>query len=73
MAQNPPRPCINPGVVRMAGPFNQLPAHPQKWFPKLNPDNGLLAKEHVNNFMLSLNLNEVMEEDAVVRLFPYTL
>ena len=57
----------------MAGPLHQLPAHPKKWLPKFNPDNGLLVEEHINNFMLSINLNEVVEEDAVVRLFPYTL
>ena len=74
MVQNPPsRPWANPGAVRMAGPLSHLPNHPQKWLPKFNPDNGLLAKEHINNFMLSVNLNGVTEEDAVVRLFPYTL
>lgn len=33
----------------------------------------MLAEEHINNFMLSINLNGVINEDAVVRLFPYTL
>ena len=33
----------------------------------------MLAEEHINNFMLSINLNGVTNEDAVVRLFPYTL
>jgi len=33
----------------------------------------MLAEEHINNFMLSINLNGVVNEDAVVRLFPYTL
>ena len=73
MAQNTPRPWTNPRAVRMAGPLHPLLAHPQKWLPKFNPDNGLLAKEHINNFMLSINLNAIVEEDAVVRLFPYTL
>lgn len=57
----------------MVGPLHQLPSHPEKWLLKFNPGNGLLAEEHINNFMLSINLNEVVEEDAVVRLFPYTL
>lgn len=73
MAQNPPRPWKNPGVVRMASPLHQLPTYPEKWLPKFNPDNGLLAKEHINNFMFSFNLNQVEEEDAFVILFPYTL
>ena len=33
----------------------------------------MLVEEHINNFMLSINLNGVVNEDAVVRLFPYTL
>lgn len=57
----------------MARPLHQFPAHLEKWLPKFNPDNGLLAEEYINNFMLSINLNEVVEEDAVVRLFSYTL
>jgi len=54
-------------------PLSQLPAHPEKWLPKFNLDNGLSAEEHINNFMLSINLNGVIEEDTVVQLFPYTL
>ena len=53
--------------------LHPFPSHPDKWLPKFNPDNGLLAEEHINNFMLSINLNGVFKEDAVVRLFPYTL
>jgi len=30
----------------MAGPLTQFPAHPEKWLPKFNPDNGLLTEEH---------------------------
>lgn len=73
MTQNPPRPWTNPGALRMARTLSQLRAHTEKWLPKFNPDNGLLAEEHINNFMLSINLDGVAEEDAVVRLLPYTL
>lgn len=57
----------------MPSPLTQLSAHPEKWLPKFNPDIDLLVKENINNFMLSINLNGVIEEDVVVRLFPYTL
>ena len=57
----------------MVGPLHPLLGHPEKWLPNFNPDDGLLAEEHTNNFMLSINLNEVVEEDAVVILFPYNL
>lgn len=70
MAQNP---WNNPGVVSMPAPLSQLPAHLEKWLPNFNPEVGMLAEEHINNFMLSINLNRVANEDTVVRLFPYTL
>ena len=57
----------------MTGPLHPLLSHPMKWFPKFNPHDGMPAKEHINNFMFSINLNAVIEEDVVVRLFPYTL
>lgn len=68
-----PRPWTNSRAITMPAPLTQLVAHPEKWLPKFNRDNGLLAEEHINNFMLSINLNGVTEEDAVVSLFPYTL
>ena len=51
---------------------NALPANPEKWLPKYNLDDGLPAKEHINNFMLAMNLNGFSHEDVVIRLFPYT-
>ena len=70
MAQSP---WNNPGAVLMPPPLSQIPAHPEKWLPKFNPEAGILAEEHINNFMLSVNLNGVTNEDAVVRIFPYTM
>jgi hypothetical protein len=70
MAQSP---WNNPGAVLMPPPLSPIPAHPEKWLPKFNPEAGMLAEEHINNFMLSVNLNGVTNEDAVVRLFPYTM
>ena len=43
----------NLGSVLMLAPLSQLPAHPEKWLPKLNPEVGMLAEEHINNFMIS--------------------
>ena len=70
MAQSP---WNNPGAVLMLAPLSQLPAHPKKLLPKFNTEAGMLVKEHINNFILSINLNRVVNEDAVVRFFPYTL
>ena len=52
-------PWNNPGAVLMPTPLSQIPAHPEKWLPKFNPEAGMLAEEHINNFMLSINLNGV--------------
>ena len=56
----------------MLAPLHPLPAHPEKWLPKFNPDAGIQVDEHINNFMLSVNLNGVNNKYVVVRLFPYT-
>lgn len=57
----------------MPVPLSQLPDHPKKWLPKFNPEACMLAEEHINNFMLSINLNGVTNEDVIIRIFPYTL
>ena len=66
-------PSNSPRAVLMFVPLSQLLAHPEKWLPKFNTEVGMLEKEHINNFMLPINLNGVTNEDAVVRIFPYTL
>ena len=57
----------------MPAPLHPLPDYLEKWLPKFNPDAGTLGEEHISNFMLSVNLKGVTEEDVFVRLFPYTL
>lgn len=66
-------PWTRPGAVNMPAPLHPLPDAPEKWLPKFKPDDGTQAEEHINNFMLSVNLKGVAHEDVVVRLFPYTL
>ena len=51
---------------------NVVPANPEKWLPKYNPDDHLPTEEHLNNFMLAMNLNGVAHEDVLIRLFTYT-
>jgi len=63
MAQSP---WNNPRAVLMPPPLSPILAHPEKWLPKYNPEAGMLAEEHINNFMLSINLNGVTNEDVVV-------
>lgn len=56
----------------MTPPLHSLPKHPEKWFPKYNINDGLPAKENLDNFMLVINLNGFYKEDVVCKLFPYT-
>jgi len=63
MAQSP---WNNPGAVLMPAPLSRLPTHPEKWLAKFNPKASMLAEEHINNFMISINLNGVVNEDVVV-------
>ena len=53
--------------------LHDLPDNPGKWLPKFSPNINIQADEHINNFMLAVNLNGVVHEDVVVRIFPYTL
>ena len=64
IAQTPWR---SPGAVTMSAPLHPLPDYLEKWLPKFNPDAGTLAEEHINNFMLSVNLKGVIEEEVVDR------
>ena len=70
MANQPAQPWTNPSVVLIANP-NALPTNLEKWLPKYNPDDALPSEEHLNNFMLAMNLNGVEHEDVVIGLFPY--
>lgn len=65
-------PWKNLGFVQMVGPLHPLLTHPLKRLAKFNLDDSIPAEEHINNFMLSINLNGFVEEDTVERLFPYT-
>jgi len=65
------QPWKNSGDILVANP-NALPANPEKWLPKYNPDDALPAEENLNHYMLAMNLSGVAHEDVVVRLFPYT-
>jgi len=66
-------PWTKPGAVNMPAPLHALPEAPEKCLPKFNPDEGTQNEEHINNFMVTVNLKGVTKEDIVVRLFPYTL
>lgn len=53
-------PWKNLGAIRMVGPLHPFPDHLEKWLPNFDPHDGLPAEEHIKNFMLSINMNEVL-------------
>jgi hypothetical protein len=46
--------------------------HPEKLFPKLDPNKKDSLEDHIKKFMLSLILMNLQHEDIVYRLFSYT-
>ena len=41
--------------------------------PKFDPDDDILPKNHINKFMLAMNIMNVQHEDIACRLFFLTL
>ena len=70
MEANQPWIIIN--ALSIGSPQNPLPKHLEKILPRLDPDKDILPKDHINQFMLSLNLMIVQHEDVVCGLFYFT-
>ena len=70
MASNQPWLTVN--ALAISRPQNPLPNHPEKLFPKFDPDKDILRKDHIKKFMLTLNLMNVKHEDVVCKLFCFT-
>ena len=57
-------------VLAIPRPQNPLPIFQKKLMPKFDPDNDILPEDHINKFMLAMN---VQHEDVACRLFYFTL
>ena len=60
-------------VISIPGTSHPFPKHPEKFLLKYDPDDGVLPKYHIKQFMIALKLMNVENEDVVCRLFPHTL
>jgi hypothetical protein len=69
MAAN--RPSLVVDSIVVPGAQHPFTRHPKKLLPKFDPDNDVSPKYHIKQFMLSLRIMEVENED-VCRLFLYT-
>ena len=66
------RPWLVMDVVVVPGAQHPLSKHPEKHFPKFDPNNDITLEDHIKKFMLSLRLLDVQHEDVVYILFLYT-
>ena len=51
---------------------NPLPKHPKKLLPKFDPNDDILHEDHINKFMLAMNIMNVQHEDVACKLFCLT-
>ena len=67
------RPWLAIDAISSPSTLHPLPKHPERFFPKYDPDDGVLLDYHIKKFMIDLNLMNIEHEDVVYRLFPHTL
>lgn len=67
MASN--RPWLVFYAIFVHGAHHPLRKHLEKIIPKFDPNNDVLLEDHIKQFMISLRLMNVGNEDVVCRLF----
>ena len=72
MADQVNRPWLDLDTVFVLGKQHKFPKNPEKWIPKFNPDEGSLVEDHIKTFMQAIRLRNVVHEDVVCRVFPYS-
>jgi hypothetical protein len=60
------------GAVNVHGNQHDLHKNPDKWLPKFNPESRETLDDHINKYMLTVNMRSIEHGDVVCRLFPYT-
>ena len=66
------KPWLTIHSLSIPGPQNPLTKHPEKFLPKFDLDKDILPKDHIKQFMLTLNIINVQHEDVVCKLFNFT-
>ena len=59
-------------AMSVLGDQHKLLKNPEKWLPKFNPDDKIPVEDHIKSFMQSIRIRNIIHEDMVCRLFPYT-
>jgi hypothetical protein len=73
---NPPldnQPLLERDALSLSRPVHNLPRHPKKFLPKFDPETYGFPKDHIKKFILAIKLMNVLHEEMVCRIFPYTL
>ena len=58
--------------MSVLGNQHRLPKNLENWLPKFNPDKKIPMEYPIKYFMQAIRLRNVIHEDVVCRLFPYT-
>ena len=66
------KPWLDGDALSILGDQHRLPKNPQKCLPKFNPNEKIPMEYHIKYFMQAITLRNVIHEDMVCRLFPYT-
>ena len=59
-------------AVLVPGQLHRFPKNHEKWLPRFNSDDRIPDEDHVKNFMQAIRLRNVIHEDVVCILFPYS-
>ena len=66
------RPWLDLDAVLIPGQLHKFPKNHEKWLPRFNPDDRIPVEDHIKSYMQAIRLRNVIHEDVVCRLFPYS-
>jgi hypothetical protein len=72
MAEVPRIPWRTPRAFNVPRNQHDLLKNPNKWLPKFNPESKETPDDHIDKFMLVVNLRDIEHGDVACILFPYT-
>jgi hypothetical protein len=61
------------GALNLASEVHETPRKFDRLLPKFDLDKPVSPEDYINNLFLAIHLLGIQHEDAVCRLFPYTL
>ena len=65
-------PWLDEYAISILGDQHRLPKNPEKWLLKFNPNDNIPMEDYIKSFIQAIRIRNVIHEDVVCRLFPYT-